>query len=181
MHNKPKIFQLFIIVVVVILLSLTFYLYINYLTPQRRCVANLRKLGRAMMLYASDYDEKYPQSDKWSDLIFKGWGVTERNFKCPGNNKKRCSYAVNPNASKSCHSSVVFMFETEGGWNQYGGPELLTTENHGGKGCNVLFCDSHVEFVKFEEFEKLNWKDEDVDPNQRFSYRQRQKQKAGKR
>jgi len=170
-----KIFRVFTIIGVIILFSLVLQLYLNYLTPQKRCSANLEKLGRAMMIYAGDYDEKFPEADKWCDLLFEGWGVTERNFRCPANKKERCGYAVNPNASKSCHSSVVLMFETKSGWNQYGGPELLTSENHGGKGYNILFCDLHVEFVKFEQFDKLNWKDEDVDPNQRSSYRQRKK------
>ncbi|MBN1805728.1 MAG: hypothetical protein JW837_10785 [Sedimentisphaerales bacterium] len=42
-------------------------------------------------------------------------------------------------------------------WNQSGGPELLTTENHRGQGCNVLFNDLHVEFVKAERLGELNW------------------------
>ena len=55
---------------------------------------------------------------------------------------------------------MVLLFETNGGWNQYGGPELLTTENHKGKGCNVLLNFGNVEFVKPTEFEKLNWGNE---------------------
>jgi hypothetical protein len=39
---------------------------------------------------------------------------------------------------------LVLLFETKGGWNQYGGPELLSTKNHKGDGCHVLINDSHV-------------------------------------
>ncbi len=42
-------------------------------------------------------------------------------------------------------------------WNQFGGPEILTFENHKGKGCNVLFNDGRVEFIKPEEVGKLKW------------------------
>jgi len=50
------------------------------------------------------------------------------------------------------------MFETHPGWNQVGGPEILTTDNHQGDGCNVVFVDTHVEFVKARDIEYLKWK-----------------------
>jgi prepilin-type processing-associated H-X9-DG protein len=50
----------------------------------------------------------------------------------------------------------VLLFETNGGWNKFGGPEILTTENHYGKGSNILFNDGHVRFVS-HEFDKLKW------------------------
>jgi prepilin-type processing-associated H-X9-DG protein len=43
-------------------------------------------------------------------------------------------------------------------WNQLGGPEILTTENHKGKGCNVLFADGSVKFVKTQNLGNLKWK-----------------------
>ena len=43
-------------------------------------------------------------------------------------------------------------------WNQVGGPEMLTTNHHRGKGCIVLFGDSHVDFIKPEDIPKLRWK-----------------------
>jgi len=49
------------------------------------------------------------------------------------------------------------LFESKPGWNQHGGPELLNPDNHNGKGCNVLFNDAHVEFVKTEDFNDLKW------------------------
>lgn len=138
-------------------------------TTQKRCAANLRALGATMLIYASDYDEKYPTADKWCDLLVeyinvrehrKPIRVTEKDFKCPGNKKERCSYAINPNVSPSSNPRLVLLFETEGGWNQFGGPELLTADNHDGKGCNISFCDLHVEFVKKEKFGELKWKAE---------------------
>ena len=41
--------------------------------------------------------------------------------------------------------------------NQAGGPELLTTENHEGEGCFILFSDGHVEFIEKESIEDLKW------------------------
>jgi hypothetical protein len=42
-------------------------------------------------------------------------------------------------------------------WNQYGGPEILTTENHMGKGCNILFNAGYVRFVPTDELSLLRW------------------------
>ena len=56
---------------------------------------------------------------------------------------------------------VVLLFETKDGWNQLGGPEILTTENHEGKGCNILLNDGTARFVKTDELSKLKWKVEE--------------------
>ena len=52
---------------------------------------------------------------------------------------------------------MVLLFETRPGWNQTGGPEILTTDNHNGNGCNILFNDGHVEFVRTEDINDLKW------------------------
>ncbi|UCF43830.1 MAG: hypothetical protein JSV99_02580 [Planctomycetota bacterium] len=67
-------------------------------------------------------------------------------------------YAVNPNCGPNSAADVALLFETEGGWNQFGGAEILTFENHEGKGCNVLYNGGDVEFVAPEEMTKLKWK-----------------------
>ena len=173
--QKSKTFWLFAIAgaaIGVVILVFWVLPFPRSLISQKRCAANLRELGRAMLVYAGDYDEKYPMADKWCDILSeyidmgKGNAADERDFKCPANKNKRCSYAINQNVSKRSHQSLVLLFESEGGWNQFGGPELLTFENHDGKGSNVLFNDLHVEFVTPDQFGKLKWKDEDVDLKQ---------------
>ena len=42
-------------------------------------------------------------------------------------------------------------------WNQVGGPELLTVENHKGEGCNVVYASARVEFVETKDLGKLKW------------------------
>ena len=49
------------------------------------------------------------------------------------------------------------LFETVPGWNQVGGPDILTTENHRGEGCNIVFADGHTEFVRTEDIDSLKW------------------------
>ena len=132
-------------------------------TARRRCAANLQALGKWMILYAGDYDEQYPRTEKWCDLLTEYMKPTvdkrviEKCFICPVNKEGRCHYAMNPNISPRSKPGQVLLFETEGGWNQTGGPEILTTENHRGKSCNVLFNDSHVEFVSADRISELKW------------------------
>jgi prepilin-type processing-associated H-X9-DG protein len=122
------------------------------------CHANLNSLGVATQIYARNYDNKYPTANKWCDLLVKYAEVTEEEFVCPSAGKGRCHYAINPNASAVTHPDMVVLFETEGGWNRFGGQEMLTLENHKGKGCNILFNDGRVEFVKKRLIGQLKWK-----------------------
>jgi prepilin-type processing-associated H-X9-DG protein len=52
---------------------------------------------------------------------------------------------------------MVLFFETRRGWNQGGGLEILTTENHEGRGCHVAFVDTHVEFVPKDGPSEFKW------------------------
>ena len=52
---------------------------------------------------------------------------------------------------------MVLLFETHQGWNQSGGPEILSTENHNGEGCNILFNGSLTKFIKTEDLNDLRW------------------------
>ena len=127
------------------------------LSAQKRCAAHLRTLGLALAIYHGDYDE-FPPPDKWCDLLIEGGYATEDDFRCPANREHRCCYAINPNVSARANvARCVLLFETEGGWNQSGGPDLLTAANHDGKGSNILFCGRDVEFVPVEQFPNLLW------------------------
>ena len=54
---------------------------------------------------------------------------------------------------------MVLLFETKAGWNQHGGPELFTFDNHEPKGGCVLLNDGTVKFIRTEEeLQKLRWK-----------------------
>ena len=170
--QKPKISKLGIVKIVAA--AIVFLLIIAILWPglvrlreyrrrnRIRCAENLTMLGKTMLIYACGYDDKYPTADKWCDLLIEYTDVTEKQFRCPGNRKERCSYAINPNASAVTNPDMVVLFETKGGWNQFGGPEILTFENHKGQGCNVLFNDLHVRFVKKEQLGELKWEEDGI-------------------
>ncbi|MHC4110715.1 MAG: hypothetical protein ACYSUY_06555 [Planctomycetota bacterium] len=146
-----------------VLIWLIVYGYKQSLTESHKvvCGSKLYGLGRAIMSYVSDHDGKYPPSDKWCDLLIEHPDISEGVFVCRSAVEGRCHYAMNPNAEQNSPNDVVLLFETKGGWNQFGGPEILTFENHKGKGCNVLFNDLHVRFVKKEQLSELKWEAEE--------------------
>jgi hypothetical protein len=68
-------------------------------------------------------------------------------------------YAMNSNCRDGSPDDMVFLFESQPGWNQHGGPELFTFDNHDPKGGCVLLNDGTVKFVRTdEELRQLRWK-----------------------
>lgn len=134
---------------------------VRHIAFRMTCGNNISGLGELMLLYAGDYDEKFPTPSNWCDLLNKYTEMHPRSFRCIGGPAGRCNYAMNANVEKLGTSSppdMVLLFETQPGWNQAGGPEVLTTDNHQGEGCNVLFVDLHVEFVTEQGLKYLRWK-----------------------
>ncbi|MBE0534464.1 MAG: DUF4190 domain-containing protein [Phycisphaerae bacterium] len=124
------------------------------------CRANLQTLSTAMTMYADWYEGNIPASDKWCDLLMQEADVSRRSFQCPTAPSGTCSYAINSNLQTlggKPDPELVAIFESTPGWNQAGGPELLTTEYHDGGGCNVAFADGHTEFIPADELGRLKW------------------------
>ncbi len=203
-----------ILVYGIVILGCFLFARVFMLRPRRPpwiCGTNLSGLGKAMLIYASDYDGQYPTADKWCDLLIAYSEVSPKQFVCPLSDviEGESSYAMNKNVVgkkvSEIPEDVVLLFETNFGknpagrqellgnrdwykelssrgdrwdlkwikkyrssekvykqrWNQFGGPEILTTENHKGKGCNVLFNNGHVEFVKTDRVGELKWEVEE--------------------
>jgi hypothetical protein len=145
------------------------------LSPRRLSQTNLCDFTRAIAIYSNDHNGKYPAPDKWCDLLLEGDYVELDSFVRrrltlywplvggemlvrPVPKRGRCDYAMNPNCEPNSPGYMILLFESKPGWNQVGGPELLTTEQWDGEGCNIAFNDSHVDFVRTEELGKLQWK-----------------------
>ena len=147
-----------VILFVVLGLLIPAFIRTRSVVPYRMvCQTNLSRLAKAIEAYSVDNDGKYPTTTKWCDLLVQNGYATEKLFRCPGNKKDPCGYAMNANVEPNSPADVVLLFDAKGGWNQFGGLEELTVENHGGMGSNVLFNDGHVEFLKLEQIDSLKW------------------------
>ncbi|MHC4123212.1 MAG: DUF4190 domain-containing protein [Planctomycetota bacterium] len=122
------------------------------------CQTNLSGLNKALKLYAKENGHRYPDAEKWCDLLMRSGFVEERQFACKGNSGHRCSYAINPNCQPNSPDEVVLLFETDGGWNKFGERELLGISSHKGKGGHILLNNSYAGFVRKENFASLKWK-----------------------
>jgi hypothetical protein len=147
-----------------ILLSLLGFvvLYADYvvwdpIAQEEVCRGRMREIARALSFYSVDNNGEYPAPDKWCDLLLEGKHISKGFLTRTADKKAQHSYAINPNATPNSPADIVVVFETVGGWNQFGGLELLTTEHHTGKGCNVLFNDFGIQFVPSERLGDLKW------------------------
>lgn len=157
---------------------------LRILTPQIQpfelrvqCAANLKDLWHRLRLYykvekrrLKDSDGKskivYPAPPKWCDAMVRAYrtiGMLDENIMrphmCPSAGEDKYHYAMNPNCKPDSPPDMVLLFETKAGWNQHGGPELFTFDNHDPKGGCVLLNDGTVKFIRTkEELQKLRWK-----------------------
>jgi len=131
----------------------------HYAQHRVGCKVNLKALGMAMNIYMDDHGGAYPPADKWCDVLLGlvSPDASEKFFKCPTGGNEPCDYAMNPRVDRWSAPDVVLLFESTGGWNLAGGPELLTTKHHEDQGCNVLFVDGSIESVKAEGISRLRW------------------------
>jgi hypothetical protein len=97
-------------------------------------------------------EKAYPSPDQWCDA------AADQQRVCPSAGEGRCHYAMNPNCRYDSPGDVVLLFETKAGWNQCGGPELFSVDNHDPRGGCVLLNDGTVKFVRTpEELRRLRW------------------------
>ena len=151
--------HLFIVVPLTIAILIPTFMTVKTAVEQNMCAENIKGLSKAMLIYAGDYDEKYP-SPNWCNLLIDYADVSEQQFRCFSTKEGPCNYAMNVNIIESgpaTPSDIVLLFETTPGWNQIGGPEILSMNNHDNKGCNIVFADGHVRFVEAEDMNSLKW------------------------
>lgn len=140
-----------------------------------QCAVNLKDLWYRSRSYhkivmpkdsAGKSEIMYPSPDDWCDAmvgVYESIGMSEKNIMrphvCPSAGEGKSHYALNPNCKPNSPPDTVLLFETKAGWNQHGGPELFTFDNHEPRGGCVLLNDSTVKFIRTkEELQQLRWK-----------------------
>jgi hypothetical protein len=110
----------------------------------------------------------YPDITEWCGAMLRHYpifgGFTGGKWRkhwqvCPSAEEGKNHHAMNPNCKPDSPSDMVLLFETKAGWNQHGGPELFTFDNHDPKGGCVLLNDGTVKFIRTKgELQQLRWK-----------------------
>ena len=110
----------------------------------------------------------YPTPAEWCDEMLRPYPapggiatgkLNDKTYVCPSAGEGKCHYAMNPNCEPNSPPDMVLLFETKAGWNQHGGPELFTFDNHEPKGGCVLLNDGTVKFIRTkEDLHQLRWK-----------------------
>jgi hypothetical protein len=141
--------------------------YIPELKPfskRTMCAIHLLELRLCFKDYYKS-ENNYPTANNWCDDLINSSTMTvsirqaNTYIKCPSAGEGKCHYAMNPNCEPNSPKDMVLLFETKAGWNQHGGPELFTFDNHDPKGGCVLFNDGTVKFIRTEEeLNALRWK-----------------------
>ena len=128
------------------------------------CALRLQSLQKRLRQLAEP-EAEYPEPSQWCDAtarFLRAQNHPEHSIKwtfiCPSVREGRSTYAMNPNCRPTSPADMVLVFETQAGWNQHGGPELFTFENHQPRGGVALLNDGTVKFIRSEEeLQQLRW------------------------
>jgi uncharacterized protein DUF4190/uncharacterized protein DUF4339 len=127
------------------------------------CMNNMKQLALGGMMYATDNKDRFPQAENWCDVLGKYLG-SPKVYLCPaGDPMRRCHYAFNASLSGvetknlSSPGETVLFFETEGGWNQSGGRDLILSRPRHGATIGLVFADGHSEMVRENRLSRLKW------------------------
>jgi hypothetical protein len=137
------------------------------------CAKRVWRLWHGFYLYFRN-EHKYPAPGEWCDAVTRSFLANryaptqiQKRFMCPGAGEAKCHYAMNPHCTADSPPDTVLLFESTGGWNQHGGPELFAFDHHDPRGGCVILNDGDpnglrspsVLFVRTpEELKQLRWK-----------------------
>jgi type II secretory pathway pseudopilin PulG len=151
-----------------------------------KCLANLRSLGQAMVMYANESKNWLPNANpKGSTNDYDGTNAVlvalNRDyvrapavFHCPSDGDpepgeiETADY-VKPNSARVSYDFYSVWWMPEQGpkvtrikeapivWDLDGGRPLIRRQNHGIGGGNVFFNDGHGEWQQREQWDKGNW------------------------
>ncbi|GAF69102.1 unnamed protein product [marine sediment metagenome] len=105
------------------------------------CATNLSGIGKAILIYANDYNDQLPPD--LETLISKA-EMPARGLVCPASESRESYIYRGASITTSDTPGMITVYEK--------------LSNHG-DGRNVLFLDSHVEWVPEERFQELIKKD----------------------
>ena len=106
------------------------------------CGTNMSGLGKALLIHSNDYNDELPPD---LETLSRTAEVTTKSMICPATGLREAYIYRGAGLTTSAIPMMITVYETAG--------------NHGGDGRNVLFLDTHVEWVTEERFQELIKKD----------------------
>ena len=142
------------------------------------CNGNLTQIGLAMLIYAADHGDRFPQGETGAEVIAKlieeGYLQAKEEgalYVCPGAaggmdewerarklTAENCSYEFVPGVNADSHRDFMVAFDKspDNHWTRF-----LLLARSGRRGRNVLFADGHVSFILEDEFQqRMAWQRE---------------------
>lgn len=124
------------------------------------CVSNIKQIGLSLRIYQDDWDECYPPVAKWTDVLkpYTGnMGAGDMIFGCPAKPSLDCGYGLNailggqPLSAITSPAETIAVFESDRGWNAFGGSEALVKKPRHSSGMVTGFADGHVACIDFRD------------------------------
>jgi len=112
------------------------------------CQSNLKQLALGMMMYAQDYDERYPVAERWTSVLDPYLRNTLI-FACPARPSLRWGYAMAESVSEApmkvitAPAQTPLLFDSDLGMPGAADSPSRAAFRHPG-GANVAFVDGHV-------------------------------------
>ena len=117
-------------------------LRLDALATRMACATNMSGLGKALLIHCNDYNDELPPD---LETLTRTAEVTTKSLICPATGLRESYIYRGADLTTSAIPMMITVYETAG--------------NHGEDGRNVLFLDSHVEWVAEERFQELIRKD----------------------
>jgi prepilin-type processing-associated H-X9-DG protein len=102
------------------------------------CGTNVSGMGKAILIYANDYNDQLPPN---LNILIEKVEMTEKGLTCPGAGHRDSYGYCGDGLDFSCEPTLMIAYDKKG--------------NHAEPGRNVLFLDSHVEWITEARFQEL--------------------------
>jgi prepilin-type processing-associated H-X9-DG protein len=148
------------VVLVGLLLATAVFAKAREKARQVSCLANVKQIDLGLMMYCSDWGDRYPRSEAWNDAVALYIG-NEMTSVCPSAQRAptqaaspslRSDYLFNDQLSQLKVAQIVFPAEIistadsqSSAWNQFGDASLVAPR-HGG-GYSAGFADGHAKWI----------------------------------
>lgn len=102
------------------------------------CATNMSGIGKGILIYANDYEDQLPPN---LNTLIEKCEMPEKGLICPGSGLKDSYGYCGGGLDVSCEPTVILAYDKKG--------------NHPEPYRNVLFLDSHVEWIPEAKFQEL--------------------------